>query len=84
MEWTINNWVQRKMNKKNIDKGLSFNSISVMIDKTTFSEVQKYLLSHESDIAIDFEDFGVLQGLFRSFIGRYPENSCNKTNKKEV
>ena len=53
--------------------GLSFNSLVICIEKTTWSDTKDFLLTHESDIATDFEDFGSLLGLFRSIIGRYPK-----------
>ena len=53
--------------------GSSFNSLTVRIEKATWSDTKDFLLTHESDIATDFEDFGSLLGLFRSIVGRYPK-----------
>lgn len=40
------------------------------IDEDALHDLKNYLLSHEYDIAIDFEDFGDLEEVFLEIIGR--------------
>ena len=53
--------------------GLTFNTISVMIEKSTWSDTKTFLREHEKEIVLDLDGFGLLVGLFRSIVGRYPE-----------
>ena len=44
--------------------------------------LKRYLLSHESDIATKFEDYGELEGTFESVIGREAKDDAEKLKEE--
>lgn len=44
--------------------------MSKLSDEQSATILKDFLLAHEFDIAIDFEDFGMLAPLFKELIGR--------------
>lgn len=52
--------------------------VSNLIDKNAGLALTNYLFTHEDDIAIDFEDFGVLASVFKEVVGREPLTASQK------
>jgi len=55
----------------------------VDIPEEVLKDLRHFLLNREYDIAEDWEDFGILEDVFRFFIGRKPRKYLKEVSESE-